>query len=346
VAQQLSERARQVLAGVISNYVTTAEPVGSRTISKMDGFAISPATIRNVMADLEEAGLLHQPHASAGRVPTVEGLRFYVEKVLEVRELDEQAKTLLRQTVEDPGAREVSDLLKAVSRRLSAVSQQVAVVAAPRLDHGRFRRMEFVLLKPGLALVVLVADGGVVQNRVIEVDQELRQEDLDKYTRYLNDLLRDLNLFEVKQRLAQEMAREKARFDVLTRKALKLGQIAVDQGPDGDVYVVGQSNLLGLPEFADLQRLRLVFQAFEEKSTLLRLLEKSQAAQGVQIFIGSESEVADLDDITAVVAAYGGDNRSLGALGVIGPTRMDYSKVIPVVDYTAKLVSAMLNERA
>lgn len=346
MAQQLSERARQVLAGVISNYVTTAEPVGSRTISKMDGFAISSATIRNVMADLEEAGLLHQPHASAGRVPTVEGLRFYVEKVLEVRELDEQAKTLLRQTVEDPGAREVSDLLKAVSRRLSAVSQQVAVVAAPRLDHGRFRRMEFVLLKPGLALVVLVADGGVVQNRVIEVDQELRQEDLDKYTRYLNDLLRDLNLFEVKQRLAQEMAREKARFDVLTRKALKLGQIAVDQGPDSDVYVVGQSNLLGLPEFADLQRLRLVFQAFEEKSTLLRLLEKSQAAQGVQIFIGSESEVADLDDITAVVAAYGGDNRSLGALGVIGPTRMDYSKVIPVVDYTAKLVSAMLNDRA
>ena len=345
MTEALSQRARQVLAAVIANYVRTAEPVGSRTISKLENIHVSPATVRNVMADLEEMGYLVQPHTSAGRVPTSFGLRFYVDSILKVRELDSPAKEQIKRELKDLEVKDVTDVLKATGRALSGLSRQVAVVAAPSPEQGVFKHMEFILLNPGLILVVFVSKAGVVQNRFIEADPDLTQDDLDKYTRYLNELLADLTLKQVADRVTEEMAREKISFDAVLGKALRLGQKALGAEQGGEVFIEGRTNLMDAPEFSDIARLRQIFMAFEEKSTLLRLLEKSMLAQGVQIFIGSESDLAGLDGLTAITSPYGGGDDPVGALGVVGPTRMDYSKVIPMVDYTARLVSRILNER-
>lgn len=345
MATELSQRAKQVLASVIANYITTAVPVGSRTISKQGGVGVSPATVRNVMADLEEMGYLRQPHVSAGRVPTSLGLRFYVDSILQVRELDEQVKAQIRQALEARKVQDLGEVLKAASQALSNMSQQVAVVAAPNPEHEVFRHMEFILLDAGLILVVFVSKGGAVQNRIIQAEQDIHQEDLEKFTRYLNELLAELTLSQVKDRVAQEMAREKIRFDVVLSRALSLGKRALEQDADGDLFIEGQTNLMGLPEFKDMASLRRIFQAFEEKSILLRLLEKTVTAQGLQIYMGSDDQLEELEGLTVVTSSYGGEDSSLGALGIIGPTRMDYSKIIPIVDYTARLVSRILEER-
>jgi heat-inducible transcriptional repressor len=345
VNSNLSRRAQKILAAVVMSYIKTADPVGSRTISKASGINVSPATVRNVMSDLEDQGLLHQPHTSAGRVPTTSGLRFYIDSILEVRELDTEAKFRLNQALDNEPTDDINEVMKATGKALSSLSQQVAVVATPAPEQEVLRRMEFVLLKPGLVLVVFVAARGGAHNRIVEADPKLNQEELDKYSNYLNDILSDLTLKEVKDRVAQEMAQEKVRFDSILSRALKLGQKALETGAQGELLVQGQTNLMGLPEFSDIARLKQVFEAFEEKSNLLHLLEKSLAAQGVQIFIGAESELVELDGLTAVTSPYGDGDTPLGALGVVGPTRMDYSKIIPIVDYTAKLVSRILDQR-
>ena len=345
MTQDISQRAQQILSAVVAGYIRTAEPVGSRAISRLPQINISAATIRNVMADLEDMGLLQQPHTSSGRVPTHDGLRFYVDSLLEVRELDQQVKVHLKKALWESSSREQVELLKIAGRTLSQVSQQVAVVAAPSPETDVFKHMEFVHLQPGLILVIFVSRAGAVQNRIIEADATFTQDDLDKFTRYLNDLLADLTLTEVRQRVALEMAREKNRLDQLLSRALRLGQRALAGETDGDLIIAGQSNLIQAPEFADISLLRHIFEAFEEKSILLKLLEKAMLAQGVQIFIGSESEALGLEGLTAITASYGGESTPLGALGIIGPTRMDYSKVIPIVDYTARLVSQVFNPR-
>jgi heat-inducible transcriptional repressor len=344
--RKVNKRAIRVLEAVISAYIDRAEPVGSTALAGQRGLDVSPATIRNVMAQLEEMGFLAQPHTSAGRVPTQNGLRFYLDSILQVKELGPEAKSLMRLSLTDPEVQDVSELLRRVSQKLSVLSRQVAVVAAPDPEQEVFRHIELILLHPGLILVVLVASSGMVQNRIITGPQDLNQEDLDKFTRYLNELLAELNFSEMKKRIAQEMDREQVRLDELSRKALELGRLAMEGNGQCDIYVEGQTNLMDAPEFADVHTLRKVFQALEEKSTLLSLLEKSHEARGVQIFIGADSKVAGLNELTAITAAYGGEGRSLGALGVIGPTRMDYSQVIPVVDYTARLVSEILKSRA
>ena len=343
---ELSTRAQKILAAVIKNYIETAGPVASAAISRQRDIGVSPATVRNVMAELEEMGYLAQPHVSAGRVPTPRGLRFYVDSILEVGELDQALKAHLKKMLSGKKDQELGEVLKATSKALSALSRQVAVVAAPVPEQELFRHIEFILLHPGLILVVLVSKGGAVQNRVIEAEPEITQEDLDKFCRYLNELLADLTLKEVKERVAREMVQEKARFDSLTSRALRLGHKALQGEQGGDVFIEGQTNLLGAPEFSDLERLRHVFRAFEEKSTLLRLLEKALAAQGVQIFIGAESELVEMEGLTAITSPYGSGETPLGALAVVGPQRMDYSRMIPMVEYTARLVSRILEERS
>lgn len=346
MSKELSQRARQILAAVIASYTSTAEPVGSASIASQPGIEVSPATVRNVMAQLEDMGYLTQPHVSAGRMPTAKGLRLYVDSILRVQGLDQQIKEKLKETLGEQKGADTAEVLKATTRTLSELSMQVAVVAAPGPRQEVFRHMEFILLSPGLIMVVLVSKAGVVQNRVIEAEPSMGQEDLDKYTRYLNDLLADLTLIEVKDRIVSELARERARFDNLMRQALTLGQKALRDEAGGDIYIEGQSNLIGAPEFSDLDLLRQIFLAFDEKSTLLRLLEKALLAHGVQIFIGSESEMAGLGELTIVSSPYGKDESPLGALAVVGPTRMDYSRVIPIVDYTARLVTRILEKRS
>jgi len=346
VADELSQRDRLVLASVVATYIATAEPVGSRTVSRQENVDISAATIRNVMSDLEQMGYLAQPHVSAGRVPTPDGLRFYVDSILELDELDQAAKAMIRAQLADHQLNDLNDIFKATSRALSQISRQASLVAVPNPEQEVFRHIEFVRLAAGLILVVLVSKAGGVQNRVIEAEEDLAQEELDKYSRYLNDLLADLTLRQVKQRVAREMAQERNRFDTVLSRALTLGKQALNSRSETELLIDGQTNLLAQPEFRDVVRLRGIFQAFEEKSTLLRLLDKALTAQGVRLLIGSESELAELEGLSLVTSAYGDQDQPLGALGVIGPTRMDYSKVIPMVDFTARLVSRILDERA
>lgn len=345
MSRQISDRSKLILAAVVANYIATAEPVGSKTVSSQDIVNVSAATVRNVMAELEELGLLEQPHVSAGRVPTEEGLRLYVDTILQVGDLDLAAKHTLRQALINNGSINPAEVLKNAGKALSDINRLAAVVAAPKPEQEVFRHMEFVRLSAGLILVVLVSRSGSVQNRLINHEDDIPQEELDKYTRYLNSLFGDLTLNQVRKRVAQEMAKDKNRFDEILGNALKLGQKAFGDEVDGDVFVEGRTNLMDEPEFADVSRLRNVFQAFEEKSNLLRLLERSMEAEGVKIFIGSDSLLSGMEGITAVTSSYGPEGSPAGALAVIGPTRMDYSKVIATVDYTAKLVTRILDLR-
>ncbi len=297
------------------------------------------------MADLEEMGYLGQPHVSAGRIPTPKGMRFYINSIMEVAELDLGSQVRMRRALAAQPSQEIKDVLQAAGRALSGISRQAAVVAVAPPEADVFRHVDLVHLRAGLVLVVFVSRDGGVQNRVVEADEDLNQDDLDKFSRYLNELLADLTLSQVKERLTREMALEKTRFDLVLSRALRLAQTALPGRGGGEVFVEGQVNLIQAPEFTDVARLRQIFQAFEEKSTLLRLLEKTMAAPGVQIYIDDEGEVDGLEGLTAVTASYGGQDQPSGALGVIGPTRMDYSQVIPIVDFTARLVGRILESR-
>ena len=340
----LTQRSRLVLQAVIDNYIATAEPVSSQAIFRSGRLGVSSATIRNVMAELEEIGFLTHPHTSAGRVPTALGLRFYVESLLEVRDLENPLRSKLERAISAQAGQGFDEVLKAASRALSAISRQAVVVAVPdRQEQTIYRRMDFVLLQPGVVLVVFVASQGEVQNRVIEVEKEITQNDLDSFTNYLNKLLVNLTLKEIKARVNSELALEKARFDRLVNRALKLGTQALAAEARERVLVEGQNRLMDAPDFVEAGKLKQVFNAFENKSTLIRLLEKSMDAPGVQVFIGADNPLSqEMEGVTAIMSSYGGENQPLGALGVIGPMRMDYMKVIPVVDYTAQLISSIL----
>ncbi|MDR1397403.1 MAG: heat-inducible transcriptional repressor HrcA [Desulfarculales bacterium] len=341
---KLSARSRLVLQAVIDNYIATAEPVSSQTILRTGRLHVSSATIRNVMAELEEIGYLTHPHVSAGRVPTPLGLRFYVESLLEVRDLEDPLRSRLERAIVAQAGQSFDEILKAASRALSAISRQAVVVAVPdRQEYTVYRRMEFILLQPGVVLVVFVSNQGEVQNRVIEVEEEINQNELDSFSGYLNNLLVNLTLKKIKAKLISELALEKAKVDKLINRALRLGGQALAAEAGDRVLVEGHNRLMDAPGFVDARKLKQAFNAFENKSTLIRLLEKSMAAPGVQVFIGADNPLSmEMEGVTAIMASYGGEHLPLGALGVIGPMHMDYMKVIPVVDYTAQLISSIL----
>jgi len=338
------ERTRRVLEAVILEYIKGGVPVGSRAIAKKYGLQVSPATVRNVMADLEELGLLYQPHTSAGRVPTELGLRVYIDAIVKIQQLSAAEREKIRQYY-GRGASRVEGLLKETSKVLSSFSRQAGVVLTPRLSQTMFRRIEFVRLRTNMVMTILVSQAGIVHNTLFEMAEDISQEDLDKYGRYLNEMLKDLTLHQVKARLLEEMKKEKVLFDSLLSKALELSQKALQENiEDSELYIDGSTNLLDNPEFADVEQMRRIFSAFEEKSKLIDLLDKSMMAGGANIFIGSESELLDMESVSFVTSPYASGGEILGTLGVIGPTRMDYSRIIPLVDYTAKVLSRMLEE--
>ena len=338
------ERSRRVLEAVILEYIKGGVPVGSRAIAKKYGLSVSPATIRNVMADLEELGLLYQPHTSAGRVPTELGLRVYIDAILKIQQLSIADREQIRRSYRG-GVSRVEGLLQETSKVLSSFSKQAGVVLTPRLSHAVFKRIEFVRLRTSMVMTILVSQAGIVHNTVFEIQEDISQEELDKYGRYLNDMLQDLALHQVKARLLEEMQKEKVLFDRLLSKALELSQKALQENiENSELYIGGRTNLLDNPEFADVEQMRRIFNAFEEKSKIIDLLDKSMSAGGVNIFIGSESELLDMERVSFITSPYASGNEVLGTLGVIGPTRMDYSRIIPLVDYTARLLSEMLEE--
>ncbi len=338
----LNHRAAAILRQVVELYVETGEPVGSRTLSRRLPQSLSPATIRNAMQDLEEAGLLFAPHTSAGRLPTDRGLRLFVDGLLEFGDLSEADREAISARCAASG-RSMQDTLAEASTMLSGLAGAAGLVVAPSTD-STLRHIEFVPLGPGRALVVLVGERGQVENRVIEVPTGLPAGGLVQAGNYLNARLNGRTLEETRSRVTEEIAADKTALDALTRAVVETGLATWAGGGGGSLILRGQSRLLqNLEESAQVAQIQALFDRLETQETMLRLLDLAQRGQGVQIFIGAENGAFQTAGVSTVVAPFSdASGRIIGAIGVIGPTRINYGRVIPVVDYTAQVIGRML----
>jgi len=338
----LSDRSREVFRHIVDAYVSTGAPIGSRTISRELGLDLSPATIRNVMADLEDMGLLYAPHTSAGRLPTEMGLRLFVDGLLEHGNLSEEERTSIESQCAASG-RSVPEILEEATGMISGLSRCAGLVVAPKAAEA-LKHIEFVSLGPGRALVVLVTASGQVENRVIDVPIGLPPASLVEATNYLSARLIGRTLTEARAAVVAELAEQHAALDALTASVVESGLATWAKGSSGALIVRGQAQLLeDITALADLERIRRLFTALETKEALARLLELTDSAEGVQIFIGAENDLFGLSGCSVVMAPYGNSqNKIVGAIGVIGPTRINYARIIPMVDYTAKVIGRLV----
>lgn len=341
----LTERFQQILQAVIEEYIETALPVGSKSLTQKLRVKLSPATVRNVMAELEDLGYLSSPHTSAGRIPTEKGYRFYVDSLMSVSELDRGQKLQIEKKYRQQGM-QMADMLREASRTLSFLSHHTGLVMIPRLNLTVFRHIEFVRLSARQILVVFVTQSGLVQNKLVNTEEELSHGDLEQITNYLNRTLIGLSIQEVRAKIVQEMAQEKALFDHLLHRAFTLSSAALGDEPGGDVIIDGTSYFLDQPEFSDLQQMKKIVRTFEQKNILLDLLDRGTESQGVQVLLGSETQYPELSGCSLITAAYSGRRGKLGTLGIIGPNRMSYASIIPIVDYTANLISRLLDKES
>jgi heat-inducible transcriptional repressor len=336
----IGARAKKILHAVVSEYLATGEAVGSQTVTRRYGLEVSAATVRTVMGDLEEAGLLKHAHTSGGRLPTERGLRYYVDMLLRVRSLTSGEKDEIRERLASGG--DVPDVMQRTSRLLRELSHLTVVVQAPRPESDVVQHLEFVQLREGQLLAVIAAASGQIQNKLVPVDFALTGGDLDRINNYLNELMSGLTLEQVRARLIEEVKSDRAAHDELVNRALMLASAAVPATPTTDVLVDGQSNLLAGK--ADLERAKLLLRTLEDKDLVIRLLERTLTAPGICVFIGAEANLADLTDVSVVAAPYGPEGRPLGTIGVIGPARMNYSRVIPLVDFTAETIGEAIGK--
>jgi heat-inducible transcriptional repressor len=339
---ELNERSREIFRVIVDGYVATGEPVGSRTLARRLGQNLSPATIRNVMADLEEAGLLYSPHTSAGRLPTEAGLRLFVHGLLEVGRLAEDERRSIESLCVARG-KSLAQALEEATTALSGLSHCAGIVVVPKHDRP-LKHLEFVHLGPGRALVVLVTEDGIVENRVIEVPLGLPPASLISAGNYLNARLIGRTIEEAKAEIQEELASNRAQLDELSSKLVAAGLASWAGGEGSALIVRGQANLLeDVTALADLERLRTLFEMLETRETMLRLLDASRQAEGVQIFIGAESHLFGVTGCSVVIAPYQNSREQVvGAIGVIGPTRLNYARIIPMVDYTARVIGRLI----
>jgi heat-inducible transcriptional repressor len=340
--QEIKPRKSAILRLVTDRYLRSGQATGSQTLSRelaeLLGLELSPATIRSAMADLEDAGLLYSAHTSAGRLPTEAGLRLFVNNLLEVQPLDHARRAEIEEQF-DSAPPHLPEMMERAGRALSNLSQCAGLVAAPKKDKP-FRRVEFVQISATQVLAVWVAEDGSVENRILEADPALTQSDLQRASNYLNHHLFGRTLSEARLSIQNEIAQNRADLDVLTAALVEKG-LALSHESDGIVIVRGQSNLLsGVREAADLERLRRLFDRLEQHETVLKLVERTASAEGVQIFIGAGNPLFDDSGCAMIIAPYKDKQQNvIGAIGVIGPTRLNYGRIIPMVDYTAKILS-------
>jgi len=341
---QVSERARHFLKALIERYIKDGQPVGSRTLSRDTGLDLSPATVRNVMADLEDMGLIASPHASSGRVPTVLGYRLFLDSLLTVRELTLGEVNSMRRMLD--GVEDASALVESTSQILSEVTRLAGVVMVPRHERTAFRQIEFLPLSGNRVLAILVTSEGEVHNRIINTDRSFTPAELVQAGNCLNDMFTGQDMQAVRKRLLADLKSTHEHMDQLMVRAVAMAQRVVEAAENSDdCFIAGQTNLMAFEELANMERLKKLFDAFTEKNQILHLLDRCIEAEGVQIFVGDESGYQILDDCSLVTAPYRVDDKVIGVLGVIGPTRMDYPRVIPVVDMTARLLGAALKQQ-
>ncbi|MEW6728223.1 MAG: heat-inducible transcriptional repressor HrcA [Pseudomonadota bacterium] len=339
----LNERAQQLLKALIERYISEGVPVGSRTLSQATPFSLSPATIRNVMADLETMGLIHAPHTSAGRVPTIQGYRLFINQLLTMRSLDEAQVDFLSGELRQASSSR-QQLIETASQLLSHLTRYAGLVTLPRREHARLTQIEFVPLSGRRVLAILVMDDGEVQNRVLPVSRDYSSSELRKYSALLSEQLAGQEAARVREALLAEMDKVRSDLNTLMLEAIQLTEQALDAAtPEPDLVISGQANLVGLEDMGNLARMKRLFEAFETKRDILHLLDQSERAEGVQIFIGGESGYDPFEGCSLITAPYREQGRVVGYLGVIGPTRMPYDRVIPLVDITARLLGAAMS---
>ena len=332
-------RARQLLRTLIARYIEGGEPVGSQTLARHAGLDVSPATIRNILAELTDVGLLTAPHTSSGRVPTAQGYRLFVDSLLQVRPLPEA--DLVRMRSELPAGSGTQALLGNASELVSAMTHFVGVVSVPRREQFAFKHIDFVALDGQRVLAILVFADNDVQNRIVQLRRDYDATELERVANYLNAHFAGHSLVDIRASLLHELHGARHEMEVLLRQTVELAEQAL--APDGDdMLLAGQTRLMGLQDLSDLDRLRELFEAFARKREILQLLERTIHAPGMRVFIGEETGLASLEGVSLVTAPYGADGRVLGVLGVIGPTRMAYERVIPLVQATAQVLGGAL----
>ena len=346
----LTERAQHLLRVLVESYIREGQPVGSRNLSRDSGLNLSAATVRNVMADLEEYGFVTSPHTSAGRVPTDKGYRFFVDTLLRQRQRPDDAQVLseLNQRLEQEEDRDPKALVAVASQMLSSLTHLAGVVTIPRQPHQSLSQIEFLPLSENRVLVVMVINGRDVQNRIVHLERYYSAEELRRAANFLNQQFGGKELTQIRLDIVSELTQAGETLNQLMRDAIHVAQQAVGEGnrQGGPEYVLaGETNLMEFAELSNVEKLRRLFDAFTSKRDILHLLDQSLGAEGVQIFIGQESGYQILDNCSLVTAPYALDNETVGVLGVIGPTRMAYDRVIPIVDVTARLLGSALNSR-
>ncbi len=339
---EISERASVLLKALVEYHIREGQPVGSSTLREAAGLPVSAATIRNVMSDLEERGYLHSPHTSAGRVPTALGYRVFVDSLLQVQPLEEEAISVVRAELNPD--KSSGELVQSASALLSNITAQAGLVTVPRQDTSQLRQVEFLPLSGDRVLVILVINEREVQNRIIHTRRVFSEDELREAAARVNQRYAGQPLSSVKERIVREMQEARSQIDNYLEDALNLANQALEQEQTEEEYVMaGQSRLFGGASAEELSRLRELFDSFEQKKDLLHLLERCTRADGVQIFIGEEAGYEVFGDFSVVTAPYSDGVRALGVLGVIGPTRMEYNRVIPIVDVTARMLSSALS---
>ena len=345
----LTPREQRILKAIVHVYITTVEPVASRTISRGYRMALSPATIRHVMGRLEELGYLSQPHISAGRIPTDKGYRFYVDSLWQVPNLPKAQVARIDESYHAAPGRDVGDLMEMTSQILASLTHQAALVLLPRLAAVVVAHLQFIRLRSQQVLAIIVARSGLISNRVIELEEDLTQDQLDVINRYVAGEFAGLTLPEIRRRVTQLMAQERAQYDLLVRRAMDLSQKAfLEESPlanPGEVRVGGTAHILDQPEFSQHQeRMRAVLRTLEEKEKLLCILDRCLESEGVNVVIGSESAIEDVMECSLVTHIYKEGEQPVGLVGIIGPKRMEYPRMMSIVEYTANVLTRMMSK--
>lgn len=340
----MDNQQKKILYAVIHDYILTASPVGSQQISEKKTVDYSPATIRNVMSELEKRGFIKRSHASSGRIPTDNGYRIYVDELMQIHPLSSKEKQTIQQNLESKSY-QVEQIIHRACQSVSLHADQISFGTIPGRENQSLKHIQFLKLKEKLVLVILVRSSGQVENKILEMAQSLSQNELNQMHNYLNELLGGLSPTEIRNKILKELQKEQIRYNGLLTQALMISQDALEN-VSNDLYIEGQSRLFHSPEFSDLETMEKLIKTFEKKTLMLKILQEAMEKPGVKILIGDEIEAPEINGLTFITSTYNDAEGNKGHLGVLGPTRIHYAKIVPLVEFTSKIVTQTLSEKS